>query len=89
MRAHKAFGSIENVSNAKFLEKLVLQGKTLGDWVVTEKIHGANFCFIVGPSCHPILACRRQAILREDEGFYGWKALREVGWRPFHLPSPF
>jgi hypothetical protein len=34
------FSSIENVYRTKFLNQIIEQGKSSGEWVVTEKIHG-------------------------------------------------
>ncbi len=39
------------------------------DWVVTEKIHGANFCFVI--SGDGIDCARRKALLGPGEDFFG------------------
>lgn len=42
-------------------------------WIVTEKIHGANFCLITdGTSIH---AAKRKALLEADEDFFGHRAV--------------
>jgi len=43
-------------------------------WVVTEKIHGANFCLLAdgrGVSC-----AKRKAILREEDAFFNYQRVR-------------
>ena len=37
------YNSIENVSRSKTINEIITQGHSGGDWVVTEKVHGANF----------------------------------------------
>merc|ERR1712146_591362 len=39
----KKYSSIENSYRKKFIEKLIYEDKTGGEWIVTEKIHGSNF----------------------------------------------
>ena len=39
-------------------------------WVVTEKIHGANFCFVV--TADDVLCAKRKAILEADDDFFGY-----------------
>lgn len=41
----KKYSSLENSYRTGFLQKIVDQGLDGGDWVVTEKVHGANFSF--------------------------------------------
>ncbi len=45
----KKYSSIENHSNTKFMDKLKQNDRfaSITDWVVTEKVHGSNFSFIV------------------------------------------
>lgn len=48
------------------------------DWVVMEKIHGANFQLIVHPGPGGVQFCRRNATLKEDEVFFkGWQDVME------------
>lgn len=75
---HESYPSIESHDNSKFISKIQQERKTAGDWVVTEKIHGANFCMII--SNEPEISCaRRKALLTENEFFYNWKEIRKVG----------
>jgi hypothetical protein len=39
--------------------------------VVLEKVHGANFCFVVNEA--EVVTARRTAVLPADERFYGWQ----------------
>jgi Rnl2 family RNA ligase len=44
-------------------------------WCVTEKIHGANFCFI--QSKDGLLVAKRKAIVENDEEFFGYQKVKE------------
>lgn len=41
----KKFSSLENTYRANLIDKVQYEGKNGGEWMVTEKIHGANFSF--------------------------------------------
>lgn len=41
----KKFSSLENSYRQNLIDKLQYEGKDGGEWIVTEKIHGANFSF--------------------------------------------
>ncbi|MEL6346077.1 MAG: RNA ligase family protein [Myxococcota bacterium] len=45
------------------------------DWIVMEKIHGANFCFIV--DANTIQTAKRRAILKSGEPFFHHQRLRD------------
>ena len=45
------------------------------DWVVTEKVHGANFCFIVDQ--WGIKCAKRKEILQPEDDFFGYQILLE------------
>ncbi len=59
------YSSIENTYQQKVLDAIVKCGYDAGEWVVTEKAHGANACFIVDE--HTISYGKRTATLSEDE----------------------
>lgn len=42
-------------------------------WVATEKVHGANFCFIVENG--EIVCAKRTGLLQGDEDFFGYKKM--------------
>lgn len=44
MEFHK-FNSLENTYRQNLIDKVQYEGKDVGEWIVTEKIHGANFSF--------------------------------------------
>lgn len=45
------------------------------DWIVTEKVHGANFCFIVDKQ--GIQCAKRKEILQPEDDFFGFQILLE------------
>ena len=70
------FTSYERIGeSAKRWQVSVVEQRKIGrmDWCVTEKIHGANFCFILEPS--GILCAKRKALLPSDEDFFGHKRI--------------
>jgi len=50
-----------------------------GDWVVTEKAHGANFCILFDGI--EMKGARRRGVLKDDENFYGFQDLLKC-YRP-------
>lgn len=56
-------------------------------WVVTEKIHGANFCFVMDGQT--IRCANRKHLLGSDEDFFQYQVvlerLRETLWQVFRL----
>lgn len=45
------------------------------DWVVTEKIHGANFCFITDGQS--IICANRKHFLKPDEPFFSYQKVKD------------
>src|SRR5262245_4607288 len=45
------------------------------EWIVTEKIHGANLCFVTDGT--EIRVAKRKAFLDPDEDFFGHRAVLE------------
>ena len=45
------------------------------NWAVTEKIHGANFCFVA--TKEDIFCAKRKSILAPEDDFFGYKRVRE------------
>jgi Rnl2 family RNA ligase len=43
-------------------------------WCATEKIHGANMSFAVTPHDGAVVACRRRAVIKSNEPFFGYKS---------------
>lgn len=66
--AFKKYVSIENSYQKKTINKIVETGLSGGDWVVTEKVHGANFGFRVEGS--DITMQKRTSDLKLTDKFY-------------------
>lgn len=49
------------------------EGLTGGEWVVTEKIHGSNFCFTTDGK--EIKCAKRNALIEDDKSFFGHKEI--------------
>jgi Rnl2 family RNA ligase len=62
------YSSIENSYRAKFLNQIAEQGKSGGEWVVTEKIHGSNFSLWFDGK--ELKAAKRKGFLNEPHQFY-------------------
>jgi len=65
------YPSIENAYKQKFLDRAMFTVPTTEMWAVCEKIHGANFSFIV--TNDGIMCARRGDILKKDEKFYNYR----------------
>jgi Rnl2 family RNA ligase len=67
----KKFGSIKGVNKTKILKNILDSTPTDTQWVVTEKVHGANFSFITD-GVH-IEVARRNSILepKDYKAFFG------------------
>lgn len=56
-------------------------------WVVTEKIHGANFCFVLDG--RTLLCANRKHVLGQDEDFFQYQViveqLQEMLWQVYQL----
>lgn len=67
----KKYSEIENAYNSKFISKIEEQFPeevSQSVWVVTEKIHGANFSFLKHRD--KLICCKRSGPIPEDENFY-------------------
>ena len=71
------YPSIENSYRKEFIQHVIDENKTDGLWVVTEKIHGANFSFWCNK--REVRMAKRSCLLPDDANFYGsqkvWKEL--------------
>lgn len=63
------YPSIENTYRQDFIDKVVLENKASGVWVVTEKIHGANFSLLC--TGRVVRIAKRSCLLPDDSEFYG------------------
>lgn len=62
------YNEIENTYRKKTIDEIYQTGLNGGDWVVEEKVHGANFSFIVNNDY--IKTAKRTSILGDEENFY-------------------
>ena len=70
----KKYSEIENSYNTKYIKKIKDNNlDNLCDWLVYEKIDGANFCFIYDNK--NIQYARRTSILKEDENFFDYQKI--------------
>lgn len=73
------YPSIESGENEKYLKKHALMFG--GQFIVTEKVHGANFqfvcCYNQAKSQIDIKCAKRTDFLLDDESFYDWKNVLE------------
>lgn len=69
----KKYNSIENTYNKDFLERIKLEGYDSLKYVVQEKVHGANCCFITdGKNVH---FAKRTGPMEKGEKFYNYEEL--------------
>ncbi|MDR1582132.1 MAG: RNA ligase, Rnl2 family [Prevotellaceae bacterium] len=73
MISFKKYNSIENVFDKEFVNKIKLEGFDNVQFVVQEKIHGANFCFATDGTT--ISAGKRTGFVETGESFYGHEEL--------------
>lgn len=71
----RKYNSIENSYQEKYLELIVSQGYGEMEYIVQEKVHGANLSFITNGE--DILTAKRTEILADSESFYNVKDVRE------------
>lgn len=70
------YSSIENSYRELFMNKIVQEGKVGGEWIVTEKIHGANFSIWFDIENSEIKYAKRSGFL-SNENFYNHYLLKE------------
>lgn len=78
------FPSLENTYRQKEIDKIVMM-EIKDQWVVTEKVHGANFSFWVYKNIETkevdIKCAKRSGWIEEDEKFFNYKPVLEK-YRP-------
>ena len=67
----KKFNSIENSYQGAFLEKIKSHGFWNDEYIVQEKVHGANLSYITLDGIN-FQTAKRTAILQADENFYNF-----------------
>ena len=63
------YNTVENSYQEKFMDRIIREEKTSGSWIVTEKIHGANFSFWYDGT--KFRMAKRTAWIADDENFFG------------------
>lgn len=70
------FRSLDNLYNAQgIVTKFENAGLSNSEYVVMEKIHGANFAFY--SNGEEVQCAKRTSILEPDESFFGWQGIHE------------
>lgn len=64
----RKFASLDNTYNGNIVERVMNHQCSQGDWIATEKVHGANFSFWYDAINGPRIASRTQFV---DGSFYG------------------
>jgi len=72
----KRYNSIENSYKGKYIEKIRDLGydRESYEWMVTEKVHGANFSFVCDGKT---VECQKRTSILIDESFFNWKSVKE------------
>jgi Rnl2 family RNA ligase len=67
------YNSLENTYRKAEIERIVVEGLTDGNWIVEEKVHGANFSIYYDGS---IFKCaKRTSFLSIGEKFFNWESV--------------
>ena len=76
LQALRSFGAVDAAAAAAADDDgratLSKQGRKEGEWVVTEKVHGANFAFISDGK--KVVHASRRRLLKKDDDFFGSKS---------------
>ena len=75
MLEFKKYNSIENSYNTEFLEKIKEENLELLEYVVQEKVHGANCCFVTDGKT--VNLAKRTGFIEPGEKFYNYEELLE------------
>ena len=65
------YPTIENAYRTKYIDKIINFGLAEGEWIVEEKIHGANFGIYFDGT--EIRCAKRTGFLGQDDSFYNYK----------------
>jgi len=72
----KKYTSIENTFDKDFVEKITLECVALQEFVVQEKVHGSNTCFVTDGET--VSFGKRTAFVEDGEKFYDYEKLFEL-----------
>jgi len=68
------YSSIENSYREEFVNKIIAEGYSGGDWYVTEKVHGANLS--LWDDKEEIRVAKRTCFMDDNDDFYGFQKLK-------------
>ena len=71
----KKYNSIENVFDKEFIERIIIEGADQQEFVVQEKVHGANVCIVTDGAT--VSFGKRTGFVEADEIFYDYGELLE------------
>ncbi len=72
----KKYSSIDNVITRDFMERVWAEMPADLEWVVQEKVHGANTSFLCDGE--EVRFAKRTSVLSGDENFYDFLSLLEA-----------
>jgi len=75
MMQFKKYNSIENTFDKDFVEKIFLENLDSNEFVVQEKVHGSNVCFVCDGAT--VGFGKRTGFVEADEKFYDYEELLE------------
>ena len=75
MLQFKKYNSIENTFDKGFVEEIFLEGLDKQAFVVQEKVHGSNACFVTDGQT--VSFGKRTGFVESDEKFYDYEELLE------------
>ena len=67
----RKYPSIDQSYNKRTIKEIGKFGFDIGDWVVTNKVHGANFS--IWCDGENIVCGKRKSFISDDDNFYGYK----------------
>lgn len=70
----KQYPSIENSYRKKFLDKVLEEGHGKTEYIVQEKIHGANFSFWIDQN--NIQCAKRSSFIKDDDRFFNFQDVK-------------
>ena len=76
----KKFSSLENSYRENFIHKIREQGYENDVYIITEKLHGANYSFtvvVVGGIAVSVIPAKRSGYINSDEKFYNHRPVYE------------
>jgi Rnl2 family RNA ligase len=75
MTDYQGYGKISETTKSWTLEKSDNTAFKKTQWVVTEKVHGANFCFFCDNNGDRVQCGKRKELLSATDDFFGYKKL--------------